>query len=167
MVNLRRPADVLAVMSRGSSGARTEKTAIDIKVINALGQGHFVATTRNGVAAAESYRDTQMQHLNTASLCRERRICYEPVVFTTQGGVEGHAEAILSRIATAVAANEDAEAAEVKAEMLQTISLSLARSVAKAVRRRRPTASGSLQGGGRRQAVETAVLEPEGGFQLQ
>ena len=166
-VNLRRPADVLAVFGPRPSNRTLERTALDVKVINALGQGHLDNTTRSGLAAAEVYRDEQLQHLNTAELCRDRGIIYEPLVFTTQGGVEGHAEAIISRISAAVAANEDSCAAQVKAEMLQSISLSVARSVARAIRRRRPPAAGGIFGCSRRQSVETATLATDGGFQHQ
>ena len=167
MVNLRRPADVLAEMRQGPASSRTERTAIDVKVINALGQGHLDATALSGLAAAERYRDEQLEHLNTASLCRDRGISYEPVVFTAQGGVEKHAESILSRVAASVAASEEASVSEVKAEMMQQISLCLARSVAKAIRRRRPAVPNSAHSVVRRQAVEAETLEAEDGFQYQ
>ena len=120
-----------------------------------------------GLAAAQCYRYQQLDHLNTASLCRDRGIEYEPVVFTTQGGVERHGEAILSRIAAAVSASDEASVAEVKAEMMQQISLCLARSVAKAIRRRRPAVANSAHSSVRRQAMEAATLEMEGGFHYQ
>ena len=63
MVNLRRPADVLAVMGQRSGSTRAERTAIDVKVINALGQGHVDDTARGGLAAADAYREEQLQHL--------------------------------------------------------------------------------------------------------
>ena len=67
-VNLRRPADVLAVFGPRPSSRIMERTALDVKVINALGQGHLDNTTRSGLAAAEVYRDEQLQRLNTAEL---------------------------------------------------------------------------------------------------
>ena len=76
--------------------------------------------------------------MNTAALCSERGIAYEPMVFTAQGGIERHAEAFLSRIAAAIASVEEISAAEAKRQFVQTISRSLARSAAKAVARRRP-----------------------------
>ena len=166
-INLRRPADVFAEMGRATGSDGLERTALDIKIINALGQGHIDDTANSGLAAAAAYRDHQLQHLSTADLCRERGIVYEPLVFTTQGGVEGHAEATISRIAASVAANEDMCAAQVKADILQSISLSIARSVAKAIRRRRPPAGDCFNGGSRRQAVEADSLDVEMGFQLQ
>ena len=53
-------------------------------------------------------------------------------------GCEKHAEAIISQIADSVAKAECRDTGRVKAEILETISLSIARSVAKAVLRRRP-----------------------------
>ena len=113
------------------------RTAIDVKVINALGQGHFNDTCAGGLVAAENYREYQREHLNTAELCAIRGIAYEPVVFTTQGGIERHGEALLAKIASAIAANEEASASEIKASMQQEISVNLMRSVAKAIGRRR------------------------------
>ena len=70
--------------------------------------------------------------------CAEKGVRYEPLVFTTQGGCEKHAEAIISQIADNVAQAECRDKGKVKAEMLETISMSIARSVAKAVIRRQP-----------------------------
>ena len=58
------------------------------------------------------------------------------MVFTTQGACEPHAEALLSQIAGAIATTEESDAAVVKADMLQAISLCIARSVARSVFRR-------------------------------
>ena len=145
-------------MGRATTGDGVVKTAFDVKIINALGQGHVDATAGHGLAAAAAYREQQLQHLNTDGLCRERGIVYEPLVFTTRGGVEGHAEATICRIAAAIAANEDGCAAQVKAEILQSISLSLARSVAKAIRRRRPPTGDGFYSRCRRSSVEASTL---------
>ena len=136
-MNLRRPADVLTDLGGSrSSGNRSARVALDIKVINGLGQDHLAASCVSGTAAAEAYREQQKEHLNTAALCSERGIAYEPIVFTAQGGIGRHAEAFLSRIAAAIAAVEEISAAEAKSELVQTISRSLARSAAKAVAKR-------------------------------
>jgi len=161
VVNLRRPADVLAnVRTSRSDRSRPERTAIDVKVINGLGQSHFGASLICGRSAAEAYRITQLEHLNTQSLCAARGITYEPVVFTVQGGMERHAEALLSRIAQAVSQEEGGSVSEVKAEIVQTISISLARSAASTVMRRRPRPlahSSELQ----RALQETSILETD------
>ena len=53
-----------------------------------------------------NYRDFACEYDQTRSRCAEKSIRYEPVVFTTQGGVEPHGEALLSQIAEAIAAVE-------------------------------------------------------------
>ena len=140
IVNLRRPADVLVDGNSSSDGAgsvrRFLKTAWDVKVINSLGQGHLDATLQGSTLAAEAYRMQQLEHLNTASLCAEKGINYVPLVFTTQGGIERHAEATLGQLAEAVAKAEEKEAGVVKSDLLEQISLSIARSVHNSVRKR-------------------------------
>ena len=69
-------------------------------------------------------------------MCEAQGIAFEPLVFTCQGGCEGHAEAILSRIATSVGKCEGVDAAVIKAEMMEDISFCIGRSVAKAVHKR-------------------------------
>ena len=61
------------------------------------------------------------------SLCAARGINYEPVVFTVQGGMERHTEALLASIAKAVSREEGTCLAEAKSEIIQAITLSLAR----------------------------------------
>ena len=162
LVSLRRPADVLvAHPSRTTSVSRHERRALDVKIINALGQDHLSATARHGLAAAEDYRDSQLELLDTYNLCDAAGILYEPLVFTAQGGVERHAESVLSQIATAIATAEDTSPSEVKAEMLQHISLSLARSAAKAVMRRRPRLIGKRHTAASRFMSETRLLQSE------
>ena len=146
LVSLRRPADVL--VDSLSSGARQQQqqrpqeapnqVALDIKVINALGQGHYEKTLNGPHAAAVAYRQHQQQHQNTGAQCAAVGICYEPLVFTAQGACEPHAEAILNQIVQAVADTEAAPKAHVKSELMEKISLSIARSVARAVARRAP-----------------------------
>lgn len=70
LVNLRRPADVLAnVRAQSSDQRRLDRTAIDVKVINGMGQGHFEQSLLCGRTAAETYRADQLEHLDTHSLC--------------------------------------------------------------------------------------------------
>ena len=49
-----------------------------------------------------------------------------------------HSEAILSQITDAISRNEGREAGQIKSELLEEISCSIAQSVAKAVMRRQP-----------------------------
>ena len=139
VVNLRRPADVLAnVRTHSAEQRRLDRTAIDVKVINGLGQGHFEQSLLCGRTAAEAYRADQLEHLDTHSLCTARGIDYAPAVFTVQGGMERHTEALLTRIAKAVSKEESTSLAEAKGEIMQAVTMSLARSAVKAVIRRRP-----------------------------
>ena len=86
-------------------------------------------------------------HQDTGAQCAARGVRYEPLVFTTQGGCDTHAEAIISQIAEAIAKAEEGDAGRIKAEMLQAICMSIMRSVAKAVlrRRRKPCPTGGLR----------------------
>jgi hypothetical protein len=135
-VSLSRPADVMVDDFRVGERS-TDRVALDIKVINALGAGHFNETLRGPLVAAAAYREQAIAHGDTGARCAARGIKYEPLVFTTQGGCEAHAEAILAQIAEAAAKIEGRPSAAIKAEMMQTISMSIARSVAKAVIRRK------------------------------
>ena len=108
-----------------------------MKVINALGRTHLEESVNDGLAAAQAYRQQQIEHLNTRELCAAQNVSHQPLVFTIQGGCERHAEPILSRNAAAVAKCESASAMEVKAELMQRIYLPLVRSAAKAIERRR------------------------------
>ena len=132
MINMRRPADVLI-----QDGTRElTQTALDVKIINALGPDHYISTLGGPLKAAEAYRDQALLHQNTAALCAAQGIAYEPLVFTCQGGCESHAEAILTRIAAAIAKVEGVDAAGIKAEMMEDISLSIGRSVVHAIQKR-------------------------------
>ena len=97
--------------------------------------------------------------MDTQALCTAAGISYEPLVFTAQGGIERHAEAVLTQIATAIAEEEEISDAQVKAKMLQQISVSLARCSAKAVLRRKPRICGRSQPGARRCIAEAQTLK--------
>ena len=136
IVSLSRAADVL-VDGLASRASMPGRVALDIKVINALGPSHFNLTLGGPLAAASTYRDHAIAHKDTGARCAARGIRYEPLVFTTQGGCEGHAEAIIAQIADAIAKCEDRSSGDIKAEILQKLLLSIARSVARAVARRK------------------------------
>ena len=85
-------------------GARSaERIALDIKIVNALGANHFMETLEGPLVAATNYRTKSIEHLDTGTRCSARGIRYEPLVFTSQGGCEKRAEAILTQISEAVA----------------------------------------------------------------
>ena len=105
--------------------------ALDIKVINALGAGHYADTLDGLLVVADKYRERASSRNDVRAQCAEKGVRYESLVFTAQGGCEKHAEAIISQIADKVAQAESRDKGEVKAKMLETISMSIARSVAK------------------------------------
>ena len=132
-----RPADVM-IDDDMSASQGPERIAIDVEVINALGSNDYQETLSGPLVAAANYRELANSRLDTQARCAARGIRYEAVVFTTQGGCDKHAEAIIAQIAGAVAKQEGKQAAAIKAEMMEDICQSIARSVAKAVMRRRP-----------------------------
>ncbi len=75
-------------------------------MINAVGPEHRDATRADPVQALTAYRRKALSLQNTARLCADQGIMYEPLVFSAQGGVEPKAETILTRLAALVAAEE-------------------------------------------------------------
>ena len=135
-LDLSRPADVM-VEGLDPGGRGTDRVALDIKVINALGAGHYQDTLEGPLVAAEKYRETACTRGNVRARCAEMGVRYEPLVFTAQGGCEKQAEAIISQIADKVSQMEGRDAGKIKAEMLEAICTSIMKSVATAVARRR------------------------------
>ena len=97
--------------------------------------------------------------------CAEAGIAFEPIAFEFQGGLEPRAAAILHRIAAAVAAQEDADAAVIKKSMLERLALIIARRCSRAVRRR--DAKARIGRGNQRvkRILAEAVLDTAGEFQ--
>ena len=148
----------------GTSGRGMQRVALDIKIINALGAGHYQDSLEGPLVAAAKYRDTARQRGNVYQRCAEKGVRYEPLVFTAQGGIENHAEAIISQIADNVAKAECRDPGRVKAEMLETISFSIARSVAKSIlrRRQRPRAATIARGATLLEELECLEEPPDG-----
>ena len=115
-----------------------ERLALDIKIISSPGVGHYADTSDGSLVAASEYRDAASARDNVRAKCVEKGVLYEPLLFTAQGGCEKHTEAMISQIADNVAQAACRDKGKVKAEMLETIAMSIARSVAKAVMRRQP-----------------------------
>ena len=143
LIDLRRPADVMIeeLLMPGGSNNRTgrgpmTRTALDIKVINALGTRHIEATRRGPTMAAEDYHDVAMNLNNTAAACEAVGVTYAPLVFTAQGGMAARAEAVCQQIACRIAASTGGSQAEAFAEMADEISTSLALQAARARARR-------------------------------
>jgi hypothetical protein len=138
LLDLRRPADILIEGAlAGTWTGACERLALDIKVINALGAGHADPTSTDPLEVMEKYHEQACALGGTERLCRQQGIAYRPVVFTAQGGMGRHAEAIVTRISEAIAAKECADPGTIKAELVERISCELARQTAAAVCRRR------------------------------
>ena len=142
LIDLRRPADVMIEeLLMPNSNNRTgrgpiARTALDIKVINALGARHIEATRRGPTDAAEEYHDWAMNHINTAASCEAAGVTYAPLVFTAQGGMAARAEAVCQQIAARIATATGQTQAEAFAEMANEISTNLALQAARARARR-------------------------------
>ena len=159
-IDLRRPADVLVegVIST-TRQTRQQRTALDVKVINSLGVDHFDLTLQGPHEATSAYREAQMARDNTFERCQANGIQYEPMVFTAQGGCHPKAEAIINQIAKAVADTEEVPVGQIKTEIMESISLSIARSLAAAVARRRPRRRHGPPGLILRTMAQTQTLE--------
>ena len=87
--------------------------------------------------AARTYAEAARERLGPR--CETAGVRCHPVVFEATGGVEGTMAApVLHNVAQAVATAGDREVGAVKAELLERLSLELARSAARAVLRRVP-----------------------------
>ena len=137
-LHMRRPADVLVEAPATSGGNALVKVALDVKVINALGPDHIQATMSSSTRCLEAYREHALQQNQTADRCRAHGVVYEPVVFSCQGGCERHAEAVIGRIADGIARAEGISTMVAKAEILEDISLCLARHCVRSVAKRMP-----------------------------
>ena len=105
LLELRRPADVLIEGAlRSSTGASDlkpfERSALDIKVVNALGRRYIDGTRCDPLSATVQYHDEAMLHNQTAAKCAAQGVSYVPMVFTAQGGMGKKAEAILHQLAS-------------------------------------------------------------------
>ena len=86
-VDLGRPADVL-IDGRMGSNRGTERVALDVKVINALGANHFDELLQGSQTAAANYREFACEHQQTRSRCAEKGLRYEPVRIFTMSKID-------------------------------------------------------------------------------
>jgi hypothetical protein len=112
------------------------RIALDIKVVNALGQDYLALTCRDPLAAAEAYHDRALAHDQTEARCARQGITYVPMVFTAQGGISKKAEAIMHQLSKKVAQAECRTEKEVFCEMADSISCCLAKFGARSTLRR-------------------------------
>ena len=140
----RRPADVLlcatsalpAGLPDGSRMPSNRRVALDFAVINALGPSHWQATFHSIGEAASAYAEHKRRHLNTASLCEEAGLVFQPVVLTAQGAVTKEAAALFHRIAEAVSAAEGSSPARLYEDLLERLAVLTSRANGRAVARR-------------------------------
>ena len=148
----------------GRAAPSDRQVALDIAVINALGQQHRDETLQSPLRAAIGYSEHKALYQNTRQQCESESIVFEPLVFESQGGVEPRAAAILHRIAGAVAAAEGGNAARLKSEMLQRLAVAIARFSARAIHRRRaPRKKKRPQLGALCEAMSETLLDREDG----
>ena len=146
MLELRRPADVLIDSAASSrpfalGNGVMEKLALDIKVINALGNDHADPLSTDPWAAMNNYEEVACLHQETERRCAQQGITYVAMVFTAQGGVGRRAEGIIGRIAALVAERNGTKAWEEKTLFIQSVSRELARRAVRSFKRRQKRVS--------------------------
>ena len=165
----RRPADVLVcsgsafapTLPDGSRGRTPAKIAFDFAIINALGRGHWQETFNTIGSAAEAYGEWKKSFQNTAAACEEAGILFQPIVLDMQGGVTKEARASIHTIAQCVAAAESADAKRIKTEMLERLALTISRSSAEAIKRRRQRKETASAGTAKMQILRSLHLQLE------
>lgn len=83
------PADILVrgatglipALPDGSRPLGLGALALDVAIINALGATHWDDTLRGPACAVFSYARSKREHQQTASLCRQAGILYQPLVW--------------------------------------------------------------------------------------
>lgn len=144
----RRPADILLrgatsllpALPDGSRPLGLGALALDVAVVNALGATHWDDTLRGPAFAVTAYAHGKREHQQTATLCRQAGILYQPLVWDILGGSTSETRAFVHRLAGVVAVVEGADPLQVKARLADQISVVLARGAGRALRRRRATA---------------------------
>ena len=90
----RRPADILVrgaagLFPRLPDGSRPHglaPLALEVAVMNALGEGYWDETRRHSSAAASGYAARKRVHNPTATACDQIGAVYLPLVWEAQGG---------------------------------------------------------------------------------
>ena len=163
----RRPADVLVCrhlsflddLPGEAVSNSCQRVALDVAVINALGQDHRRRTAEQPLAAAIAYGKRKANYQSTKARCIQEGIAFEPLVFEAQGGIEPRAAAILHRIAELVAALENGEVAKLKAQMMQRIATIIATQNALAIARRDVVRVPSGRAAAQRAVLEATALQ--------
>jgi hypothetical protein len=143
----------------GSRASTNGKVALDFAVINALGLGHWQETWREPRSAAEKYAVRKAEYQRTAGKCEEVGVRFVPMVFEMQGAMTKEAAAVLHGIAAAVAAAENKDISQTKEDLLQRLSLTIARGSGRRIARRVGHVAPADQGN--RSAVQRALGEAQ------
>ncbi|CAK9014612.1 132 kDa protein [Durusdinium trenchii] len=141
----RRPADILVrgaagLFPRLPDGSRPHglaPLALDVAVVNALGESHWDETRRHSGAAASGYAARKRVHNHTAAVCDQAGAVYLPLVWEAQGGCAKETRAFLHRLLGLAAVVEDCSPDTVRARLHDQLAILLARAGGRAVRRRR------------------------------
>ena len=162
----RRPADVLvrdaaSLVARLPDGSRPHSTspiALDIAVVNALGDNHWDETRQAGGLACLQYARRKRQHNRTEALCLAAGVQYLPLVWEAQGGCTAETRAFLHRLTGIVAVVEGLSPDVVKGRLADQLAVLLARAGGRALRRRRALPSDHVRL--QRDAIATLCLDP-------
>ena len=77
---------LLPALPDGSRPVGLGALALDVAIINSLGASHWDAFLRGPHNAVAAYAQTKRDHLNTAQLCRQAGILFQPLVWDVYGG---------------------------------------------------------------------------------
>ncbi|CAE7257961.1 unnamed protein product [Symbiodinium microadriaticum] len=127
----RRPADVYLPCLRGSP------TALDLAVTAPQRLESLAQASQEATSSAGAYAQTKADHLQTARVCAEQGVRFQPMVVECTGAWDKAAAKVLWEIARAVAAREGADGQALHGELLQELGVTARRFRARAILRRR------------------------------
>jgi hypothetical protein len=130
----RRPADIYLPRWRRGTPA-----ALDFAVTSGLRTDFLAATARDGGAAVVAYEGTKCEHLNTQDHCNSEGLTFIPMVVDAHGGSWGpQARKVWTELAKTTALASGELESTVAVQLLQSVSVTLHRENARAIRRRTP-----------------------------
>ena len=127
----RRPADIYLPSLKGSP------TALDLAIVAPQRQESLGQAAQTALAAASSYSRTKESHLDTARVCSQQGVRFQPLVAEASGAWSREAASVLLLISQAVAARQGDESSAVHARMLQELCVITRLDRARAILRRR------------------------------
>ena len=127
----RRPADVFVPSLAGIP------TALDIAVTAPQRSESLREASGKAVAAADAYADVKADHLQTAQVCENQGVRFQPMVVESTGAWSTSASHTLRLLARATAAREGEDAASCYTHLLQELCVTARRFRGRAALRRR------------------------------